>query len=214
MKYIAFLQIIFFMSYNSYSQDNTKRPTFEIQTGINHLVSNNSKFDLKFGFGLSIKRIWFSEKPINLITGFLFEKTKYTADYFQCGHFCHYKDMKFCIYSFSIPLMLRVNAGIGDKFFIEMGPSFEIIPINWGKGIEVLYPPLSSATETEISGNFEHDLIDFGANFEIGIKFPVKNYRMVLSALYHSSIRSIMIKPENDLTTYISVKFGICLNKK
>ena len=208
MKYFTLALLAFLIASNSFGQDNPKTQKFELGVGINHLLSKN-EVEPKPGFGISIKRIWFSEKTINIVSGLLFEKTKYLDDYDQCGHYCYYKDMKFNVFSFSIPLMLRVNAGKKYKLFFETGPALEITPLKWGKGIEVLDPPLSTATESEISGDFEHDITGFGMNIGIGISFPVKNYRFVLASTYHNSIQSIIEDQQNELTEYFTVKLGI-----
>ncbi len=211
MKHIVLALTIFLLSSNSYCQNSIRIPTIEIDIGINHLLGNN-EIEPKLGFGMSIKRIWFSDNKINLVSGLLFEKTKYFDDYVQCGHFCHYENIKYNIYSFLIPFMLRANAGKKYRLFIESGPTFEVIPFKWGKGTEISYSPLSNTSETEISGYFEHDLTDFGVNIGIGIIFPINNYNFIFISTYHNSFKSIFDKQQNELTEYFIVKIGILIN--
>lgn len=211
MKYSILLLFVIILNQSSYSQENNKKSAIEIDFGINHLLS---KYDIetKTGFGVSIKKVWFSETRFNLISGILFEKTKYYKAYDQCGHFCHYEDMTYNLYSFAIPLMLRANAGEKYRVFIQIGPAFEITPLKWGKGIEVLYPPNTNTTEAEISADFEHEIIDFGANLGIGITFPIKHHKFVLTSAYHSSIQSIFSDQQHELTEFFAIKIGIIMN--
>ncbi len=208
MKYIILALLVIMFLPNSFCQDSPGIQKFELAIGSNHLLSKN-EIEPKPGFGVSIKKIWLPGKKINIVSGLLFEKTKYLDDDVQCGHYCYYKDMKFNVYSFSIPLMLRANTGSKYKLFIETGPALEIIPLKWGKGIEVLDPPLSSATENEISADFEHDIIGFGMNIGFGISLPVNNHRIVLGAAYHNSIQSIIDEQQNEFDEYFTVKLGI-----
>lgn len=211
MKRLGFVLTLLLLISNSFCQDTIRTPTFEIKFGINHL-SDRKEIETKSGFGISLKRIWFSDNRINLVSGLLFEKTRYFDDYMQCGHFCHYENMKFNIYSFIIPLMARANAGNKYRFFIESGPSFEIIPLKWGKGTEVSYPPPGNRSETGISGDFEHDYTDFAANIGFGFLFPVNNYNFIVSSTYHNSFKSIFNNQENELTEYFTVKIGVLIN--
>ncbi|MCD4679229.1 MAG: PorT family protein [Bacteroidales bacterium] len=211
MRIILINFVLWLIIFPSYGQNNVKIRTIELGLGINHLTKN-SEADPKIGFGLAVKKIWFSEKKINLISGLNFEKIKYFDDYIQCGQYCNYKDMKFNIYTFSIPFMLRVNMGNTYKVIIEAGPTFEIIPLKYGKGIEVTYPPASSTTETDISGDFEHDFTDFGANIGLGFLFPVNNLKIIISSTYHNSITSLIQMQHDELAEYLSIKLGFLIN--
>ena len=211
MKNIIIIFSFCLLNFDLFSQESLKIPTIELGLGVNHLTKFND-VDTKIGFGLSVKRIWFPEKKINLISGLIFEKTKYFDDYVQCGQYCNYRDMKFNIYSFSIPLMLRANIGKIYKIFLETGPAFEIVPFKYGKGIEVTYPPMSSIVENEISGDFEHDLTDFGVNVGLGFIFPVNNLKLIFGSTYHNSIKALTQKKHNEFSEYFTLRLGVLIN--
>ncbi len=211
MRNIIIIIGIYFISTPLFSQNNAKISPVELGLGINRLTTHNGA-NTKIGFGLSVKKIWFSQKKLNLISGVVFEKTKYFDDYVNGGNYYHYKNMTFNIYSFSVPLMLRVNTGNACRFFLETGPSFEIIPLKYGKGIEVTYPPTSNTTETEMSGDFDHDYIDFGANVGLGFVFPVNNLKIVISSTYHNSLKYLFSNQQDELTEYLTLKLGVLIN--
>lgn len=211
MKRIACIFTITILSFNIYCQNDNTLPMVEINLGVNYLLENNN-IKPKLNFGMSIKSIWFPKKTFNLISGLLFEKTKYLDSFVQCSHYCYYRDMEFNIYSFSIPLMLRAYSGEKQVLFIETGPTFEIIPFKWGKGIEVSHFPNSNPVETNISGDFEHSLTDFGVNIGIGARFQIENYKFVMTFTYHNSIKLILQKQQNNLTEYCTLKIGTYIN--
>ena len=211
MKNALIILFIILINNFSFCQGGHKIPTIEIGMGLNHM-SGYDEIETKLGYGLYVKRIWFSEKNLNLISGALFESTKYFEDFVYCGHYCYFRDMKFSIYSLSIPIMLRAKVGNRFKGFIEAGPAFEIIPLKWGKGIEVIDSPFSSKSEKEISADFEHDNIDISANIGLGFIFPFKNLKISLSANYHSSLRNAIESQQSDLSKYLAIKTGIIIN--
>lgn len=213
MRRLIVVLFLILTSKFSFCQDSSfKISPVEVGFGINSLTYDNNEIDSQIGFGVFVRRVWFSENKFNLVSGLLFEKTKYFDDYVRCGHYCHYKNMKFNIYSFSIPLMLRVNTGKQYKMFLETGPTFEIIPIKYGTGVKVLYPPMGDEIQTEISGRFEHDSFDIGANIGVGVIFPLNNYKIIMSSTFHSSISSVFESQHNDLSKYFSLKIGVLIN--
>lgn len=211
MKQFLLIIIIGLLRLTSFSQDSLKHQAIEINIGMNHLIGNSELLP-KPGFGVSLKYIWFTNSRINLVSGILFEKTKYYEDNVQCGHFCHYKNMTFNIYSFSIPILVRANTGKHYKVFFELGPSFDIIPIKWGKGTKITYSPPDNPTETAVSGDFDHNITDFGLNMGIGLIVPINKRRFIVMTTYHNSIKSVFDDQANENTEFISIKLGILIN--
>jgi hypothetical protein len=217
MKHIVLIIFIALFSSFTYSQNNEgnnfKFPPLEIGLNINQLKANDKDIENKMGFGVSICRIWFPEKRISIVSGLLFSQTRYFENYISSGQYSNYKDMTFSLYSFSVPLLLRANFGHTYKIFAETGPSFDLMPVLRGNGIEVTYPPIGNNYETKISGGFDHDLTAFGANFGIGLKFPLKSLKMIIGSSYHCDLNTILEKRTNTLyNNYLLIRLGIFID--
>ena len=211
IKHFMFALIIMLVSTKSFCQNSNKTQVIEVGLGINHLLDKN-EFSPKIGFGFFLKNIWFYDSRINLVSGLLFEKTRYLDEYDHCGFYCYLEDMNYDIYSFSIPLLLRVNTAKKFRLFFESGPTFEFIPFKYGSGTEVSFYPPDSWSRIEISGDFQHDLIDVGAIIGFGIVFPINDHDFLLTSTYHNSFKSIFDKQNNTLTEYFTVKIGVLIN--
>ncbi|GAB4278121.1 MAG: hypothetical protein Kow0068_01640 [Marinilabiliales bacterium] len=187
----------------------------EISVGANYLLNDGNVTNTKFGFGMSVKRIWLSEKQINIISGLIFEKTKYFEATYPCGgHFSYYKYMNFSTYSFAIPLLFRANVGKKNTLFFESGMTFEIIPFKIGKGFKITDLPGNDIHISKISEVFNRDLIDYGVNLGFGYCFLFKNQRLILSSNYHRSIMLLFDEVNYKLSQYITMKIGIIIGNK
>lgn len=215
MKISFFVIIATLSAFPSYGQDIPESPwQIEIGAGINHILTHVDGVEKRVGIGISIKKIWLPEKRYNIISGLVVENTKYYDNNIHCpGHLCTYKDgIKFNTYYLIIPLMFRYNLGNKYKIFMEAGPSFEIVPFKWGKGIESTYFPISGdVKEIKISGDFEHDFIDAGLNSGLGVIFPLRNYNIILSLGYHNSFISLIESEakQNNMENFLTLKTGI-----
>ncbi|MCB0824139.1 MAG: hypothetical protein KDC09_15685 [Bacteroidales bacterium] len=213
MKTLFIFIVVFYVHSISYSQEKIKLPINEISLGVNRLISNKYQYEPRFGYGVSIKKIWFKENQANLVSGLLFEKTTYVEQNPPCaGVFCSINELIYNVYSFSIPLFMRFNTGNNYKLFIETGPAFEIVPLKWGIGTETVTLPNQEQIEIKISGDYSHDIINIGANFGVGFEFPVKSVRFVIITYYHDSIKYWVTSKRDYLSKYFSCKLGIKLN--
>ena len=200
-----------------FCQDSPLFPNLEFSGGVNRLILDNgqeiSGLEPGTGFGIAVRKYWFAEKSVNLISGLVVEKTRYKQDFLLCGHFCSYRDMTFDIYTISIPLLVRVTT-IGNKiaFFLEAGPALELTPIKWGRGTEILQPPLSIQSKEEIRGAFDHERIGIGANTAVGVSVPVTNHKIIFAAGYHRNILPLLSEKYNWTAQYLYVKAGILFN--
>jgi hypothetical protein len=209
MRLLILLFFVLLVRIQSFAQNDLFRH-IEPGVSLNHLTGNMEAGET--GFGLSIRKIWFDAKKVNLISGLLFEKTKYHEDYLLCGPNCSYRDINFSLYSFSIPLMARLNFGKKHIFFIEGGPTIDVIPINHGKGTYHIYDMLTGvSSENEISGNFDHDYLYLGVNSGLGIIFPLSTINLLASLHYHNKIVNIASGGHNDPAEFISLRIGLGL---
>jgi len=221
MKYIT--SIVFTLcSFLVYCQNNDvqKSILFPIETSIseNQLVSNGNNVRNQMGFGVSVCRIWFSEKRFNLVSGLMFDETRLYKkegfkDYYSALSICSYTNMQFTLQSVSIPLYLRANFGHTHRFFIEIGPSFVFDSKLQGKGTEEIFPFNASSYKKEVSKGFEGLAIPFGANIGAGFKFSVKNIKMFVESSYHCYLISVSQDGTNLNYRYVSIKLGLYFDK-
>lgn len=87
------------------------------------------------------------------------------------------------------------------------------MPLLHGKGTEVTYPPLGNKYEKEISGGFDHDITAMGANIGMGLKFPLKNLKMIVGSMYHCDLKAILGDNPNSLYNYISIRLGVFIDR-
>jgi len=204
---VLFLLITFY--FTSIAQQDVFS-SLEFGLSINH--ASGTIDANKIGFGLSIRKIWFNDKNLNLISGLLFDKTKYFEESMNSGTNCSYRNMNFSRYLFSIPVLGRLNLGKRVVFFCQAGPTLEIVPLKWGKGIQSTYFPLTATTDVKnISGDFEHNYLNLNIHSGIGLAFPVSKIKLITSVSYNKLIVPIISHGFDEQNDFISLILGISI---
>lgn len=205
---LVFIILAFFNSASFAQKEIIKSLEFGIS--INHLTGIGDTG--KAGYGLSIRKIWRYPNRINIISGLLFEKTKFLEDYVPAGPNNHYSDLTFSMYYFAVPFMARINFGKKFRIFCEAGPALEIIPLKYGKGTSYSYQSLTATTDiSEVSDDFNHSYLILGANAGLGILIPMPGFMLITGASFHEKIINITNNGLDDPAQFVSLRIGFTL---
>ena len=120
MKYIVFI-VISTVSLGLFGQKKIDLffDEFCVSSNKSNVYDNNT--DNKYGFGLSVYHSFRSDKTMNIIFGWEYNRVSQLKNYVYEGHFSHLTDVTYNTNYLSFPLGLRLNFGTRSKLILEVG---------------------------------------------------------------------------------------------
>jgi hypothetical protein len=148
--FLLVIGLIIVISIQSFGQNKKKFFFDEFNISINRTNLKNENTEDRFGFGFGIYHSFMSDKKINLIFGFEFNRTRQFKIRMYEGHFAHSSDLTYKINCLSIPIGVRYNLGHKIKIFVEAGGYADLILSSHRKGTMHTYPPYKGIQISEI----------------------------------------------------------------
>jgi hypothetical protein len=132
-------------------------------------VGSNSNAEKKNGFGIGAYLSFQSQKKVNFVFGFEYNRTNVFFKHISTSKFGHYvKDVTYHYNCLSIPFLTRLNFGEKMKFFIEIGPYLDFQVGNTPSGMPLLA----------------------GISSGIGLKIPISTHELFLKTDYKLALYS------------------------
>lgn len=188
MKKAFILICLLTVSLLVFSNTGKKNSDLELKTGFTRPL-NLLDEEPKLGFVLEVRKIWYPEKQINIVSGIDLKNINYYVDWHPCGHGCWQSDLNYSSYSISVPLLARLCTGEAIKFYIEAGPEINYVPIVNLKADQVYTPlPTGDTQFSEISTNMANvgNKITFGLGVGAGLIIPIAGREYTLGSSYHT----------------------------
>jgi hypothetical protein len=187
----------------------------EISGSINRSNVRDYNTDDRYGFGLGIYHSFRSEKRINVVFGWEFNRTSQFKKVTSGSRYSHSTDVKYSTNYLSFPLSCRFNIGEKTKLFFETGvfadlavggshsgTSHTIIPQDTGMFITTI-------TEYTQRGGLPSSFGVFGG---LGIRFLVRNFELIIRPEYKVGLNEWSLNYEEYYNRYFRISFGIIKN--
>ena len=215
MKRLYLLTIVLLTSSLLYSQN--KSPVFfdEFSISLNKSNLDNSISEESFGFGFGVYKNIFSEKMINLVPGFEFNRSVQYFESMSSGHYGNYTDVTICINTLSFPVNARINFGHKFKFFLEGGVFLDFTLGNKRKGTSHFYQP-GTGEPPEEGYPFEDKLglegINYGMSLGVGVSIPISKIYLIIKPDYKFGVRALYSYQDSIFNRYFRLSVAIKLN--
>jgi len=198
-----------------YGQSNS--PVFfdEFSISISKANLNKSLEKEGFGFGFGFYKNIFSEKMVNLVPGFEFNRSVQYFEQMSSGHYGNYTDLTIYINTLSLPVNARVNFGHKFKFFVEGGVFLDFTLGNKRKGMSHFYQP-GTGEPPEEGFPFEDKLnlegINYGVSLGLGISIPISKIDLIIKPDYKFGVRTLYSYQDSVCNRYFRLSVAIKLN--
>ena len=167
------------------------------------------------GFGFGVYKNIFSEKMVNLVPGFEFNRSVQYFEYMSSGHYGNYTDVTVSINTLSFPVNVRINFGHKFKFFLEGGVFLDFTLGNKRKGMSHFYQPGTGEPPDE-GFPFEDKLslegINYGMSMGLGISIPVSRINLIIQPDYKFGVRALYSYQDSVFNRYFRLSVAIKLN--
>ncbi len=218
MRIISVVTFLLLVKFSFSQNPDVPIRTFPWQVAVayNQMINPQSGISPESGFGCSFLRIFRNDKFFQPIVGLAYHKNHYFLSSYQPARNTSYRDIRFGLSSFSVPLLLRINVGKKVEFFAEAGPSLDLTFLR-GKGREITYQPFSPALENAVNKGFGAApviMINLGG----GVSIPWKSSRCILAAAYRNDAKQLLHlntypNPEN-YRNYLTISAGVNIRLK
>lgn len=211
MKYcILIISLIFFFGKVSNGQNSAKFIFNEFQISLNRTTLQNDNTEDRYGFGLGVYHSFLSDKRINILFGFEYNRTSQFKKTMDEGHFQNATDLTYNLNYLSVPVGFRFNIGSETKLFLETGGYADFL-INANRtGTMYTYLPYEDTeTETEIDEKVKLSN-SIGLSFGLGVRIPISKFELIVKPDYKFGINKL--DSENILNRYFRINIGLKLN--
>ena len=120
MKYIVFV-ILSTISLGLFGQKKIDLFFDEFCVSLNKSNVHDDNTDDRYGFGMGVYHSFRSDKKLNIIFGWEFNRVSQFKKYEYTGHFSHNTDITYTTNYLSFPFALRLNFGAQSKIILEAG---------------------------------------------------------------------------------------------
>lgn len=196
MKKLFFI-ILSLISFQIFGHHDSSFLFNEFSISANRTNLEGNDIENRTGFGIGAYHNFMSERKVNIIFGFEYNRTSYFNNYMYYGHFSDLNDITYHINSLSIPTTARLIIGRKIKYFMDAGVFFDLHILAKMKGTMYSeqpypYPHPSIITTYELKDRLNMDLLNVGPSFGIGLQLPVKNFKVNLKADYKHGIIEVL----------------------
>lgn len=200
---------IFAVNLGSFAQITRYLPFEEIRTSANMTLIGDEDSDNGFGFGIGAYHSYRSEKTVNILFGFEYNRTSQYHDYISEGHFSVVNDVTLISQSFSPYVGPRVNIGKRIKFFFDAGFYLDYL----GKSQMTGERTYCYAEGEQLICNIHeiNERIPFtgGIGFQpgAGLRIPLSAVELIVSTDYKYGIGSL--NRGNSYSRFIRLMLGV-----
>ncbi|MBE9468090.1 MAG: hypothetical protein IMY72_07190 [Bacteroidetes bacterium] len=216
MKKSIIILTFFFLKAFVYGQNDSvfffnEFDEFNVSINKTNLEDNNTNDG--FDFGIGAYHTFLSDKNVNILFGFEFNRTKQFKEYMYEGHFANSSDLTYFINSISIPVTARFNMGRHVKIFCETGAFLDIHPGARRKGIMHTYLPNDNNQveykEFEFDERANISSINYGISIGIGINVPVSKFNLIIKPEYKFGIKTLYDYKDQIFNRYFRIIIGL-----
>jgi len=196
MKKLFFI-ILSLTSVQIFGQHDSSFFFNEFSISANRTNLEGDDIENRIGFGIGAYHNFMSERKVNIIFGFEYNRTSYFNKYLYYGHFSDLKDITYHINSLSIPTTARLIIGHKIKYFIDAGVFIDLHIISKMKGTmhelqPYPYPHPPVSTTYEFKDRMNVDPLNVGPSFGIGLQLPVNKFKVNIKADYKHGIIEVL----------------------
>ena len=173
--------------------------SYELTLSLNRTTVADKNTQNRFGFGVGLYSVFFSQKRCNLIIGFEYSRNVQFKKHMSGGrshfHSSSHSDVTYIINSVGTPICFRVNMGQKVKFFIDAGAFVDFFNAGRQTGTRKMfgYNPTDSTHYNTVSQFDDKGFLyktNFGILGGVGLRIPVKKHEILLKGDYKWGIRN------------------------
>ena len=207
--------LICILSKVSYGQDSNGFFCDEFNVSVNRTTLQDENTEDRSGFGLGVYHSFMSDKKLNLVFGFEYNRTSQYKKTMYEGHFAHATDLTYNLNCISIPIGFRINIGSKTKVLIETG-GFADLMINSNRTgtLHTYFPDENNQvnyTESEID---EKAGLSNSVGFYIGlgVRIPIAGFGLIIKPDYKSGFNKLYSYQDDIFNRYFRINIGLKIN--
>ena len=211
-NWILILTLIFINTL-AFGQNDSAFFFNEFTVSINKTDVQDHNSNDGIGFGIGAYHTFLSDKIVNILLGFEYNRTSQFIENMYEGHFANATNLTYFINSLSIPITARFNVGKRIKFFCETG---FFLDLNIGarrKGTMHTY--LLNENNQIVYKEFEIDekanisTLNYGILIGIGVKVPISRFQLIIKPDYKFGIKALYDYQDQVYNRYFRIMIGL-----
>lgn len=184
----------------------------EFQLSVNRTNLKDNNTEDRYGFGLGAYHSFMSDKKINLVIGFEYNKTSQFKRRMYEGKFAHTTDLTYNLNCLSVPVGFRFNIGSKTKIFIETGGFADLMINSNRKGTLHNYHP-----DENNQINYSEKEIDEKAKLSsavgiyvgLGVRIPISKFELIIKPDYKLALNKLYSYQDDIYNRYFRMNIGL-----